>query len=266
MEAGNLDEACPLLAESQRLDPGGGTLLNLAVCHERQGKLAEAWTEYHDAQSASVRDDRKDRQAFAAERIAALAGRLPHLVVYAPPSAPVGTVLTVDGAPLSSLAAGVPLPVDPGRHAVAVSAPGYSTWSTEISAAEGAGNVDVRVPALTRVVPIGPPPPVFQLRASTVAAGSVAVASYAAMAITGALALSKQSSAESTCVPARNFCSDPNAAREASEARTLAWASTVSLGVAIAATVITGVTLIWPRGKPVERPFALTAREVAVEF
>jgi hypothetical protein len=245
MASGDIAQACALLAESQRLDPGGGTLLNVAVCHEKQGRLATAWTEYHEALSTSIRDDRKDRQSLASERIAAIEARLPHLVVVLPPNLPQGTQVTVDGAPLSRLATGAPLPVDPGPHEVVVTAPGYPSWSRTLDSVSEGQNVEVQVPAFT--LPRAPElPKAHGIRLSTgsYVAGGVAIAGYAIMGITGGLALAAQSSADHVCNMSSGYCSDTSGPSDASRARTLAWVSTVSLGAAMAATVI---AIVWPR-------------------
>lgn len=59
------DEACPKLAESQRLDPGGGTILALALCYEGTGKTATAWATFklrHDQRRDRALDDRMTRR------------------------------------------------------------------------------------------------------------------------------------------------------------------------------------------------------------
>jgi tetratricopeptide (TPR) repeat protein len=76
LAAGDYAEACPLLAESYSLDPASGTLLALAVCHEREGKLATAFTEYGEVAVRSRAERRKDRAGAARDKAAELEGKL----------------------------------------------------------------------------------------------------------------------------------------------------------------------------------------------
>ena len=142
-------EACPKLAESQRLDPGTGTLLNLGVCHEREGKLATAWAEYNEVITFAQRDGRQDRVAYAKERIQAVEPRLARLKIELAPGAETpGLEIRLDGNLVGRPALGVAAPVDPGPHEVSASAPGKRAWKSSAIAPDGAGSVAILVPVL----------------------------------------------------------------------------------------------------------------------
>ncbi|MFT3923838.1 MAG: carboxypeptidase-like regulatory domain-containing protein [Myxococcales bacterium] len=151
-------EACPLLEESQRLDPAGGTLLNLALCHENLGQTATAWTEYHDALAIARHERRSDRAEFALAHIASLEARLSRLVIEAELPLAEGLVIERDGTVLNASVWGEPMPVDPGVHSVRARAPGYVTFEQSVTMADAGDTQTVRVPVLALVPPPEPPP------------------------------------------------------------------------------------------------------------
>lgn len=69
---GQVSQACPAFEESERLDPSGGTILNLALCHELEGRLARAWSEFNEAVMFARKDGRRDREVAATDRARAL--------------------------------------------------------------------------------------------------------------------------------------------------------------------------------------------------
>ena len=152
-------EACPKLEESQRVAPAGGTLLNLAACHEAVGRIAAAWAEYRDAEAQAKKSGRADREKIARARAAALAPMVPKLVVVVTPEvAALGPAVTRDGVAMGSAAWGVEIPVDPGPHELRVTAPGRTPWATKIEL--GASKVErVTVPMLEPEPVVEPPPP-----------------------------------------------------------------------------------------------------------
>src|SRR5690606_23989327 len=81
LDAGRLDEACDQLAGSQRLDPGGGTLLALALCHEKQARLAIAWNEYDEALRLARESGNQNRERVAESRRQALEPRIARLTI-----------------------------------------------------------------------------------------------------------------------------------------------------------------------------------------
>lgn len=154
MAAGKYDAACPKFAESQRLDPATGTLLNLAACHEKQGRLATAWLEYSDAQMAARRDAREDRVEYARTRAQELEPKLSRLTLSLASGADDAALnIELDGASVGRAVLGAPTPVDPGLHSVRVSAPGKKPWSTSVQIGASADQQSLVIPALEAAPP-----------------------------------------------------------------------------------------------------------------
>jgi hypothetical protein len=133
MSADKFAEACAKFEESYKLDPAGGTLLNLALCHEKLGRTATAWSEFNDAETTARRDGRVDREKFAAEHVKALEPTLSRLTVVVPQDSRVaGLELKVDRTALGEALWGTALPFDPGTHLVTATAPHKRAWTGTI--------------------------------------------------------------------------------------------------------------------------------------
>jgi len=272
MEQHDYDAACIKFGESQRIEPGSGTLLGLAWCHESQGKLASAWIEYKEVILAARRAGRGDRVALAEERVRALEPRLSYveLVRSADHPLPSNTTLVLDGLEFGTAAIGVRTPLDPGLHELRASAPGFQPWHATVKISAEGELHQVAVPDLVpeptpsdRGEP-GPsrdrtqrrPPP---LDAALYAVGAVTFGTIVASATTGGLAWAANRDLAAANEQAGNPATNPPDNTEASRknlyerAESLRLASTVLTGVAVAGGA-TLVALLVVRQKRRHRP------------
>lgn len=247
MTEGRLEEACPKLRESQRLDPSGGTALLLALCLERQGKLASAWVAFSDALARARRDGAPDREALATAHLAALGARIPRVLLEIEPGASAlpGVALARDGAPVPRDEWGAPWPVDPGRHTLRLSAPGRPTTEAELDVANDGATYRVRLSLAP--APEAPPPrdeaqtTPRRGSATPVAAwvlGGAAVASSLVGGYFGLSARSKMSEVRTLCPSSPCASAEAEALRDDARRRARVSTAAFALGVGLAAGAV----------------------------
>lgn len=280
MSAGNYAEACPKLEESQRLDPGGGTLLNLASCHEKQGRTATAWAEYNEAASIARRDGRTDREREATARVQALEPLLRRVTVAVDPKNPVALDLTLDGRKLPGAAWGSAIPLDPGSHELVASAAGRETWKHSFELAKDGEIQPISVPELT-LAPEEPPPvaaPLPKLEKpkeqqpetdrkptsagpplSTWVAGSVAVVGFGIGTWFGLRALDEKSKSDDRC---KGDACSPDGLEYNEDAQRDAWISNAGIGVGVVATGL--AAYFWLSADPHSEDTARRAPRVGI--
>lgn len=263
MEQGRYAEACPKLESSEHLDPGAGTLLNLAACYDKNGQSASAWVTYTDAATAS-QERHPDWAARAQARAKALYPTLSHLVIQAPSSA-AGLEVKRDGKVLDAGSYGTAMPVDPGHHVVDATATGKLAFHQEVDVAGRGGEATVTVkladaPIATTepheqhaaVVPIAPPPDTGRgngMRVAGLATLGVGVAGVIVGAVFGGLAIGKKNDASPLCLADFSKCTTAGKGL-VDDAMTFANVSTVAFiaGGVLAAAGLT-LFLVAPKSK-----------------
>jgi hypothetical protein len=143
---GQTDEACLRFAESYGMVASSGTLLNLAQCHQTQGKTATAWNEYRAAARLARNQGRGDRAAVADEKAAALEPSLARVSITAV-EAISGLRVATEAGPLGEGGLTVDVPIDPGTHKVTATAPGYLQWTATLQVKE-AEQLSLEIPKL----------------------------------------------------------------------------------------------------------------------
>lgn len=247
-ERGSYDVACDKFRASNELDPKGGTLLNLAICREKQGWIASAWTAYAEAKNLSSKEGREERVAFAENKLRELERNVPRLRIIVDEKARVaGLVVKVDGEPLPAAAWNTSVPIDPGPRRIEANAPGYAPFSEAHVAKLGRAE-DVRVrlvrdtsPALAET----PPSTTSSTKPVGWTVAALGAASIGVGSIFGVRAFDRRSDAESLCRAGR--CDEGRALND--DGKSDAWVSNVTIGVG-ALALAAGLYLIFQSPRP----------------
>ena len=248
-------EAIPHLAESLKLDPRAITLINLADCEEKTGKLADAAVHWADARARAQAEGQKQIEDEAAARAGSLDAKIPRLTINLAKTAPPDAIVERDGVALGAPSLGVALPMDPGAHAITVKSKGHADAKQDVTLKEG-DKQTIEVDAGPVSGPATPPPvgpPVEEKKSGMsplVPIGfGVGLAGLAVGTITGIMALGKGSDADSACpeLDGKRRCNSKDALDSAESGKTLGTVSTigfivggVGVGVGIVGLIIGG--------------------------
>jgi hypothetical protein len=199
-QEGKCDEALPHFVESLRLDTKAITLINLAACEEKLGKLADALGHWLEARARAQTEANSAIEEEASKKAHALESRIPKLTLSVK-GASAAVEVVRDGIVLGAASMGVPLPVNPGPHVLVVRDAGHEDSSETISLAEGETKaVELRVGATRNEVhrPL-PSEPAGTRRPLLYGGFGAAALGLSVGAVTGLLAFGRAGTASEEC-------------------------------------------------------------------
>ncbi len=253
LEAHRAAEACAKFEASYAIEKTVGALLNIGACREQLGQTATAYGAYSDAATLANRLGDAEREAVARRSMAGVEPRLARVKLdVAGANRGAGVVIKRDGKEIPEAAWDSSIPLDPGDHAIDVSAPGKKPWTTTVRIGAAPGTTAVAVPALEADASSG----WSGQRLAGVAVAGVGVVGLAVGGVLGGLVLSKTSSlkSEGLCSTDLKVCTGAGLPQRQS-AQSMAHGSTAALVIGGAAVVVGGVVFATaPRASAGEPP------------
>jgi hypothetical protein len=169
--AGKYADALDRLKRAQALYDAPVHLLYIARCQAKLGQLVEAAENYRLLEHYALPSDApaawKSAVDDGSKELAEVEPRVPRLKIVTDPVSVPGAALTIDGAAVSSAVVGIERPTNPGKHHIAISAPGFSSAEADTTLVEGQtaeatlhlapGAGAAAVPAATPAVQVPPP-------------------------------------------------------------------------------------------------------------
>ncbi len=149
--SGDHAAACDRFERSQSIDPALGTLQNIGMCLEKQGKMVAALSRFGQLLRDSERGGDNERIRVARKRLARLRRKVPKLKISVPRDSEIsGLVILVNSDRLQDALLGIEAPMDPGHYVVSARAPKHKTWSKSVDLAMKQ-KVKIVVPPLERL-------------------------------------------------------------------------------------------------------------------
>lgn len=150
--ASNVLQACEKFDQSLRENPAAiGTLLNVALCDEKLGRVASAVAKFSEARDRAKEQNLIDYQRAAEDHIAALESAVPHLTLTLTRPLPDTKILIDDR--VIALDHLTDVAIDPGERVLVVSAPARLPYRTTLVVAR-AERKTVVIPALAKSVTV----------------------------------------------------------------------------------------------------------------
>jgi hypothetical protein len=203
MKGGNYGGACALFEASHRVEPAPGTLLNVAVCSEKLGRLRRAAKALEDfLETSDAADERRPR---AEALLADVTERTPRVSIRLPAWASSEAEVLVDGEGISPAVWKAAMHLDPGRHVLEVRVPRAPDQRRTVEVKERDRLVETFVfphtPAPQRDR-IRPPRRREELPAAFFISLGVGVGGLVTAAGSGAIVLMERKTVEEQCDPA----------------------------------------------------------------